>query len=330
MTALAFTSAAPPVPEEPSWTPTPDDVHALRYGYNLDDLQRFARIATWRVVGRIEYQTRYEVAWSAIAEALYSAVQAPEPGELIVAGYAAISAHLGDEMHHTGRDRKHVGQEMPRFSAYWRGLSPHAPSPEQRIVDATALRQIWPHLPGRQREALLALAAHDDYLAAAAALGVTPGAFRALVSQARRTFLRLWHEGETPSRVWGTDRRVGSRASVAEPTSRRRTATRAVVRRKGRPTRELVHGEASTYDRYGCRCKLCTAAKTEKTKQARRAKGVPAQRRVTVSQLADIRRRQAAGETLTAIGADIGFDGSYLSRLVRGLRQPAPDPEVSP
>ncbi|MFF4417034.1 Helicase associated domain protein [Streptosporangium sp. NPDC001559] len=55
---------------------------------------------------------------------------------------------------------------------------------------------------------------------------------------------------------------------------------------------------------------------------------VPVRRRVTVSQLADIRRRRDAGESLAAIAADVGVSADYLSRLARGLSKPAPDPEA--
>lgn len=166
----------------------------------------------------------------------------------------------------------------------------------------------------------------DDYQAAAAALDITPATFNVLVSRARKRFLTLWHDGERPSRVWGTDRRVGSHATKDRPQSKRRPVTAAVTRRTGRPVHELVHGKATTYSNHGCRCTPCTRASAEKETRRRRAKGIPARRRATVSQLADIRRRQAAGETLKAIAADLGFSDGYLSRLVRGLLQPAPDP----
>lgn len=317
--------------DDPAWTPAPEDIHTLKHGYNLADLQRLARLAMGRTVGgSLGYHTRHEVAWSAIAETLYAADQPPEPGELIGAGQAAIAGHVRIDMRHHGRSLRYASGRAPRFAIYWTGLGRHAPSPEDRVVDGTALWQIWPHLTGRQREALLALAAHDDYRAAAAALGVTPGTFGVLISRARRTFLALWHQGEQPSRVWGTDRRVGSHAAPAPQARKRRPATRAAARRAGRPVHELIHGEASTYSNHGCRCAPCTQASAQKARRDRRARGVPARRRVTVSQLADIRRRQAAGETLTAIAVDVGFSDGYLSRLVRGILRPAPDPETAP
>ncbi|MER7213159.1 hypothetical protein ABT340_39365 [Streptosporangium sp. NPDC000239] len=312
----------------PAWTPAPEDVHTLRYGYNLADLQRLTRFSMGRTFGgSLDYHTRHEVAWSAITEALYAADQPPEPGELIAAGQAAIAEHLRIDMRHHGRSLRYTSGQAPRFAAYWTGLGRGTPSPEERVVDATALWQIWPRLTDRQREALLALAAHDDYRAAAEALGVTPATFRVLVSKARRTFFALWHEGEQPSRVWGTDRRVGSYADPSEG-GKRRPVTRVAARRTGRPVHELDHGAASTYSNHGCRCGPCTQAAAQKAQRGRRARGVQARRRITVSQLADIRRRQAAGEPLTVIARDLGFSDGYLSRLVRGILRPAPDPEA--
>lgn len=305
--------------DEPGWTPAPDDVHTLRYGYNLADLEKATRLALWRVVGgHLDYRTRYDLAWSAITEALYSAAEPPTPADLVAAGQAAIARHVRIDMRHRGV--QFGGRTGPRFATYWMGLSSRTPSPEDRVVDAVALWQIWPHLTNRQREALLALAAHEDYRAAAAALGVAPGTYKVLIGTARRRFLALWHEGEAPSRPWGAYRRAPRTA---------RSATRTVGRHKERPAHELVHGSASTYRNHGCRCTPCTQASAREADRERRARGVPARRRVTVSQLADIRRRQAAGETLTAIAVDVGFSDGYLSRLVRGLSTPAPDPEAT-
>jgi hypothetical protein len=126
--------------------------------------------------------------------------------------------------------------------------------------------------------------------------------------------------------VWGTDRRIGSYASATSEKSRPRPVTRSIARRSGRPKHELVHGKASTYTNHGCRCGPCTTAATDKARASRRASGTGERRRITVSQLAAIDRRREAGESLKSIAADLGFADSYLSRLTRGILQPAPDP----
>jgi hypothetical protein len=78
-------------------------------------------------------------------------------------------------------------------------------------VDRAALWQIWSQLEERHRVALLALATHEDYQAAADAMGVPYATYVTRVRRARHAFYALWHEGETPSRPWGTDRRQGSK-----------------------------------------------------------------------------------------------------------------------
>ena len=51
----------------------------------------------------------------------------------------------------------------------------------------------------------MALATYNDYQRAAEALGKPYHSFVGTVSTARKQFLRLWHEHETPSEVWGRE-----------------------------------------------------------------------------------------------------------------------------
>ena len=298
----------------------------VAHGYTVRDLEHLTRLVLrtdrWYTAGDID--ERYNAVWVGIVEQLLTADEPPTRRELLNAGTRANDERVRDEMRTHGRSTHNYGQPMPRFHAYWNPANPA--SPEPRVVERFAVEQIWPKLTPRQQQALAALAVLGDYDQAAAHLCVTPGTYNVLVSNARRRFLLWWHEGETPSRTWGTDRRVGSRTAAVPPVTKRRPATRAVVRRKGRPERELVHGRASTYTNHGCRCVPCTQAQTDVARQGRHAKGATPRRRVTVSQLAKIRIRKENGETTAAIAADLGFADSYLSRLLSGKRQPAPDP----
>jgi hypothetical protein len=96
-----------------------------------------------------------------------------------------------------------------RFERYWRHVAAPDDGPEEKITERLALAQIWPHLRPVHREALAALAAHGDYQRAAQALGLPYATFKSRISTARREFLALWHDGETPSRPWVRDRRAG-------------------------------------------------------------------------------------------------------------------------
>ncbi|MEU2739376.1 hypothetical protein ABZ656_29415 [Streptomyces sp. NPDC007095] len=299
------------------------------HGYTLDDLHHISRhvVHSDRWHNAADIEDRYDTAWHAIVEHLLTASEPPTRHDLFQAGLRGRDQAVRQRLQAHGYNHHQPGTgTRPRFEGYWTTTAAHTPSPEDRIVDRHTLAQIWPRLTPRQQDALNALAATGDYHRAAELLGVTPGTFNVLVSKARRRFLALWHEGEQPSRIWGTDRRVGSRAATTPAAARRRPPTRAVARRKGRPQHELVHGKASTYTNHACRCTPCTTAATDQTRERNRAAGAVPRRRLTVSQLADIRRRQTAGETVTAIAAELGFSDTYLYRLLAGTRQPAPDP----
>ena len=150
-------------------------------------------------------------------------------------GKRTIQAELHDHTHHHGihhaRSGRPGGSPMPRFATYWWSTARHSLSPEDLLVDPIALTQIWPRLAAKHRDALLALATHDDYEAAATALNKTIGRFRVLICEGRKEFFRLWHQGETPSRMWGSDIRKRkhpnrSHHSVTFVTIRRRKRRR--------------------------------------------------------------------------------------------------------
>ncbi|MFE7077264.1 hypothetical protein ACFU96_44985 [Streptomyces sp. NPDC057620] len=299
------------------------------HGYTLDDLHHLSRHVVhsdrWHTAGDIE--DRSDAAWHAIVEQLLDADEPPSRHDLFHAGRRGCDTSVRQRLQAHGFNHHQPGTgTRPRFEAYWSTTAAHTPSPEDRIVDRQALAQIWPRLTPRQREALPALAATGDYHQAAAALGVTPGTFNVFVSTGRKRFFALWHEGEQPSRIWGTDRRVGSRTATTPAARKRRPPTCAVRRRTGRPQQQLVHGKASTYTNHACRCGPCTKAASAAAQRRNRANGAVPRRRITVSQLADIRRRRTAGESVQAIAAELKFADTYLYRLLNGTRQPAPDP----
>lgn len=330
MTYYAPSDTEPPIRRGaplPGWI-TVRGTATLHHGYTLDHLHHLARRAVSASMARaMDYTDRLEAAWSGVVEHLYSSEERPSALALIQAGEAAITRMIRAEHRHhgyAGRDSYAGPESALNFQRYW--WTTPTPSPESRVVDTVSLWQIWDRLSDKQREVLATLAALGDYQAAATRLGITVGTFQVHVSRARRAFFELWHEGEEPSRVWGTDRRVGRRDATAPAKTKRRSATRAVTRRTGRPKTEPVHGKASTYNNHGCRCTPCTAAATAKARERSRANGAKPRRRLTVTELDDVRRRNDAGEPLRAIAADLGFTDSYLSRLLSGKLQPAPDP----
>ncbi len=248
----------------------------LRYGYTLDDLRRLAGgvvRSAWSQTG--DQVDRLEVAWSAIAEALYASESKPTTQDMFHTGMQAMGRYDADDRHHRGvaSSGPHAYGgfgSSPGFWAYWCLAARTAPSPEDSVVERVALIQIWPRLTEGQRRALLALAAFDDYAAAARALGIKYQSFHTLVRSARLRFLAFWHEGETPSRIWGRDRRLGRRAAgpPVEPrrpvTVRMRAAAKRWPRPPGPPT--IPHG-LSGYKQHGCRCEVCVAARREASRR---------------------------------------------------------------
>lgn len=189
----------------------------LKYGYTLADLHAIARLAVHTAgSAAADWHDRYETAWSAIAEHLYAAPHWPTRQALTQTGQLAIYRAVDGYQQAYGYYRRktdgnrHGVASSPAYRTYWWdvcGALP-SPSPEGQIVERTAMRQILPMLTRGQREALAALAVCDNYQDAAAMLGKSYVAFTSLIATGRRRFLRLWHEGEIPSRTWGCDRRA--------------------------------------------------------------------------------------------------------------------------
>lgn len=223
----------------------------LRHGYTLDDLHDIARLAV-HVAGAAagNWHERYDVAWSAIAEHLYAAETRPSQPDLVRAGRLALYAVIDDYRQAYGfyRRRTDGGQHgigsSPAFQAYWWDLcgAGVARSPEGRIVERTALSQIMPTLTPAQKQALLALAVHDDYQTAAAAIGVRYTSFKSTIALARRRFLAAWHEGEAPSKPWGCDRRVRNDGTRSD-----RASLSGTLRRRKKPMADAA-GTGKTSD----------------------------------------------------------------------------------
>lgn len=215
----------------------------IRFGYTLTDIHRLTKLAANTAKGWLatDYTDLMEAAWFGIVEHLHTAEHWPPHYDLVRAGQQAVNSLVTDEMHHAGYFKYKTTSaygpfSMPAFVTFW---STPPTTIEPRIIERTALTQIWPALTTRQREALTALAVHGDYVLAAESLGIEPQTFRSLLGRARREFFALWHEGEEPSRMWGTDRRVARRETTnpVELARRARDAKKARERRAQRRQR---------------------------------------------------------------------------------------------
>lgn len=219
--------------------PVGDD--PIRHGYTLTDIHSLTKLAvnTAKSWFAMDYTDLMETAWFAIVEQLHMAEHWPPRHDLIRAGQQAINNLVKDEMHHAGyfkyknHGAAHGAGSMPAFVTFW---SVPPTTIEPRIIERTALEQIWPALTARQREAFTALAVHGDYVIAADALDIEPQTYRSLIGRARKEFFALWHEGETPSRIWRPDRRVASRETT-DPRELERRARYAEQKRAQRRER---------------------------------------------------------------------------------------------
>lgn len=174
-----------------------EDVHTVKWGYNLADLQRLSGMAVARCRFRSgDYHEKIDAAWMGIAEAL-CVVDRPEPADLLNAGMSAVAEYGAALRHHHGLDST-TGDHGPRFIRYW---TPGAATPfDERLVESMTVWSIWPALTDRQRRAVLALAVHGDYDRAAVAEGLTLTGYMSRLDRARRAFRGHWFDDETPPR----------------------------------------------------------------------------------------------------------------------------------
>lgn len=181
------------------------DVVELPQGYTLAEVEKMARAAAVSLRTRTgdSMADLVDDAWSAIVERLYADPEPIAAAQLVWVGRSALYRAAASRLSQNGcfdRDISNGLASGPRFRAYW-----YMPTTtiEHQVVERQTLAQVWTQLTDRDREVFVAFAIYDDYQTAAEAIGVSHGNFRYYIIQARKRFLRLWHEGETPTKIWG-------------------------------------------------------------------------------------------------------------------------------
>ena len=159
-------------------------------------------------------------------------------------------------------------------------------------MDRIALAQIWTALTPTHRQVLTAMAEHDDRRQAERAVNMDAVTFTRTLGRARRAFFALWHEGETPSRMWGYDRSGARHRNVMylvrlrKQRALKRRAAGVVSRQGHRPPKEL---------------------------------GVPN---------SELLARFEAGESYAALGREFGVSGDLIKGRVHKARvEQAPSPD---
>jgi hypothetical protein len=217
----------------------------LPHGYTMDALHKMTlgaiNEARWTLK---PFDERYEIARFAIIEKLYEGGEPLQWYELVKTGKRAILRYLDDDFCEHGQDLKSIvlsDVSRPRFHVYWWDHSAPTPSPENHLVDILAVCQIWPKLTPRNKRILRMLAVYGNYDAAARALGMKRTTYMNKLYEARKQFLRYWHENETPSRTWGRDHKgifgYEPPQSITTITVRQRRAKQEKRRHAGRMPR---------------------------------------------------------------------------------------------
>ncbi|GAA0550037.1 hypothetical protein GCM10010172_35120 [Paractinoplanes ferrugineus] len=191
----------------------------LRHGYTLHDLHELAKSATGAAgLSVTDYRERFDEAWSAIVEHLFTAEEAPTGRDLWYAGLNAIrDAWTTTRRHHGAPSadsyRGALGSSV-RYQQFWADTKV-TPDHSSAVIDRYAAFQIWPELANIHQQTLLAHAATSDISGTAKALGVSVKVARGRLSRARAAFRALWHEHETPPPFWHRTHRSADVADLA-------------------------------------------------------------------------------------------------------------------
>jgi hypothetical protein len=187
--------------------------------YTLREVDDIVRVGIRRSFGAAySHLDKYGAAWHAVIEALLTTAGTIPRSHLITIATDAARDEIGAQIQAygaiaTGGHGKEFGAGRG-FNTYWSLPHSHSPDPAGPAIDRLALLQIWPVLAEQHRVTFgtFALADNDPH-DAAAALNISLPAFQGRMARARAAFFALWHDGETPSRVWRQDsRRVRSTA----------------------------------------------------------------------------------------------------------------------
>ncbi|GAA2107620.1 hypothetical protein [Streptomyces synnematoformans] len=235
--AFSLTAAeAAPAPVET----TSNAPEHLRHGWVLDDVERIA----WGVASSDRWhrgmpvQERHDHARYGVLCHVLAADEPPAEYDLFRAGLAEISRVVQSELRFKGRDDESGYGFIPRAAAYWH--RPPENTMEERVVERLALHQALPLLTTGQRQALMALAACEDYQRAADALRVTQSSLHARLAGGRARFVAAWFEHESPPPRRRRDRRIYARSGLDSLGRKRVTVSQLQQARARRENGELL------------------------------------------------------------------------------------------
>jgi DNA-directed RNA polymerase specialized sigma24 family protein len=190
--------------------PWPQVDEPLRHGYTVTGVSQLALAAVRRLrwVQSFDFDECLSAAHYAMIEHLYTCEQAPDETDLITVAMRGARRQRQRELSQHGlRD----GATTPgrRFAIYWHTVAAPAAPADEDAADKTAFWQVWDALDPGCRDTFAARAQAASPAQAAQRLGVPGKVFHNRIRRARQQFLRLWHDGEAPTRPWRHDRPAG-------------------------------------------------------------------------------------------------------------------------
>lgn len=234
----------------------------------FDDLRAVDRIAKWAVARNTwlaDPWWAYEEARAAVLELIANAYNSGgdlTDRDLTLAAKRAVH-RLGDE------HQKDRGLNARKF---W-DITHTAPSPEGRVVERLALREVFDVQPAANQELLLTLACHGSATAAARHLGLPVKAMYKRLAKARQAFIETWFDWECPPPLAPVPRARGQRLATHcgrghEFTPENTGHSRSHVRKKGQQQRH----QPRVTNRW---CRTCAKENNDRAAARRRAAATP-------------------------------------------------------
>jgi hypothetical protein len=196
-------SAVAARPGRGAWSSIIGDNAELAHGYTMGDVDRITRhCVNARPMPTLDMEERWASAYHGVVEALYAWAyrEPPTYKDLLDAGIAAMRVELRSERRHRGSNQRHPEDgTAPMFVRYW------TPLPDRdfvdRLIEPLALAQILGALSPDLYQAVAAVAAYGSHKEAAFALGISGAALTRRLGAARREFIDLWMEPDSPGVV---------------------------------------------------------------------------------------------------------------------------------
>ncbi len=213
-----------------------DQETPIRHGYTVADLSRIAAFAVRAAArrGMRDLDEKRSAAMCALIETLHAHECDPGSSVLIRAAEDAISRESDRFWSNWGYNAT-TKERQKGFPRYWHRV-PGTPL-DEAVTERVAVLQALAALTDRQQQVVHTLAETGDRRATALALGVDPTTISAVLGNARRAFMALWLEGETPR---AKDYRIGR----ANPYSAEAAAARPEIARRAVRVREARRAAA--------------------------------------------------------------------------------------